>query len=118
MDAIRWRADAARANMNYSEWIRFCLNRMSGRDLDAVLRKPAPKARVSEAPVEAAREPEAASDAVGLGRTSQATSLPLESRPTGFVRMQEQARDLAQKNGRCSADVSRGARCKLCGKIH
>lgn len=117
-DGIRWRADAARAGMNYSEWIRFCLNRMSGRDLNAVLGKPSPKARQPEA-VEV--NAGAVERHAGVGREAPPSQLPpraLESPTGGFVRMRETARDLAGRTGKCTADVARGTRCKLCGKIH
>ncbi len=34
------------------------------------------------------------------------------------VQMHTKARDLAIKDGKCSADVAYGTKCKLCGKVH
>lgn len=34
------------------------------------------------------------------------------------VPMRQQARNLALRDGKCSADVARGTKCKLCGKVH
>jgi hypothetical protein len=94
--------------MGYSEYIRFALDRMSGRVPVTVYEPQAPPARekvvgeVSPGRVESVPE-------VGKGR------LPgLDS----YAQVREAARDLAQREGRCTADVARGTRCKLCSKVH
>jgi hypothetical protein len=115
-DDIRWRADAERAGMTYSEWIRHCLNYGGGRKAHVKPVTPARKPEVIEGPK--GREEEV-TVAVPAGREPAPSQLPprtLES--GGFMRLRETARDLAEKNGKCTADVARGTRCKLCGKIH
>lgn len=106
-DYVRWRADAARRGLKFSEWIRQALNEGSGRAVKE--RKPA------SPPV---REPEAAS--VGVGPIEQ-VAIPAGRAvpsPQGFTALRAQAQDLAARSGKCTADVARGTRCKLCGKIH
>lgn len=111
-DYVRWRADAERRGKNFADWVRESLNLAAGR-VPVVSKEPAPPAREPEVtPDTPAREPDAV-PAPGLGGVSR-----LQSPPGGFVRMRETAKELAARSGKCSADVARGTRCKLCGKIH
>jgi hypothetical protein len=124
-DDIRWRADAARAGMDYSSWIRHCLNYGGGRKAQVKPVTPARQPEVIEEPTGRAADvtPEVPARqervAVAVVREPPPSQLPpsaLES--GGFMRMRETAKGLAQTNGKCTADVARGTRCKLCAKIH
>lgn len=107
-DYLRWRADAARMDVTFSEWARLCLDagrRVAAREGARVV----PEVRVeSKQDLGSARV-----DApVGVGR--------LEGM-LGSVAVDEQReriRLLAETGGRCTADVAVGQRCFLCGKRH
>lgn len=104
MDYIRWRADALRGgSQSFGEWARKCLNEAGGR---------LPAERVEEKTERAypyfVRDKVAK---VGSGRVKTVES-------SAFEQGQATARALAQRAGRCTADVERGVRCRLCGKHH
>lgn len=102
-DLLRWKADAERAGMSMGAWIRHCLNKVGGRI-------PIAKVEVAEREqVEQPRQREAVE--VGMGRVGAVQSSDVEQE-------RQRARALAQRHGRCTADVTRGVRCRLCGKMH
>lgn len=108
----RYRADAKRAKRSFADHVRHCL--------EVVSRSPASHPR--------------GADSAGVGKarvspTRQVRVDDLQERPStvrvtevpsamSFAEERDRARDLAQSMGRCTADVGKGLRCRLCGKIH
>lgn len=94
---LRWKADAERAGMPFSAWVRDCMEagsrRLHGQQGAAVTngqrlqhRTPVRQVRVD---------------------------------PEMRVLPKEVARSLSQgADGRCMADAPRGMRCKVCGRVH
>lgn len=100
---LAWRAAAARQGLTFAGYIRLCLTTQGARPLP--VHQP-PVARV-EGSVSAGRaEPQVAKGRVATVDSSE------------FRRVREEAREMALRDGKCTADVSKGMRCKLCGKIH
>lgn len=102
-DYVRWRADAYRQGKKLSEWMRECLNAGGGR-IQPARAEPA----VKERPTEPLREP---GEPVAVGRLGTVQS-------SSFETERQRARELAQENGKCTADVTKGVRCRLCSKYH
>jgi hypothetical protein len=103
-----FRADAKRRGLSFADWLRVCLTEQAGRQpvVFALPVKEQPAPKPEPAPVTPARIPVAH---VGGGRIEGVSS---------FTQAREAARDLAQRSGKCTADVARGTRCKLCGEVH
>ena len=104
-DIERWFTDAENRGLDFSQWARLCLDSGPMRFPEPTPGAPVdrPRGRGEEVEVAAGRE-----GTVDSGRESR---LQFES-------LREQARDMAVREGRCTADVARGTRCKLCGKVH
>jgi hypothetical protein len=104
-DIRRWKREAKARGMRYGVWVRLAL--------DEACKRGDPRAN----PV--ARAPEVVG-VVGGGRTEEtrvAVAGPVRSLDS-YERGRDVARELAQKEGRCTADVTKGVRCRLCGKTH
>jgi len=100
-DIKRWQADAELRGITFSAWVRLALDEAPRRFPPNPRREPSvagPRGREKDAVVDAGRE-----TAVPSGR---------------FEHLREQARTMAVREGKCTADVSRGTRCKLCGEVH
>lgn len=95
----RWIHDAESRGLSFAAWARICLNKQA-HNFPVLPDAPAPKAPP-------AREAEVVASS---GRVSDVPFNPVEER--------ERARVLAVQNGRCTADVPQGVRCKLCGAVH
>lgn len=107
-DVIRWKADAKRQGKTFSAWVRECLNaggkRLNGEKGVAGQQN---KPRIATTPVPEVRT----MTEVGTGRLGTVSSSQVEVE-------RQRARELAQRTGKCTADVERGVRCRLCGKLH
>lgn len=104
-DIVRWKREAKARGMRFGVWVRMALDEQAMRG--------DPRGN----PV--ARTPEVVGS-VGGGRVEEVRATvagPVRSLDS-FERGRELARELAQKDGRCTADVTKGVRCRLCGKIH
>lgn len=106
-DFVRFAALAARDGVSFNEWVVGALmeraKRVNGEKAVAPVQNkpsqgmtPARQVRVTTA---------------GVGRLGTLESEEIE-------RQRQAARDLAQRSGKCTADVERGVRCRLCGKMH
>lgn len=116
-ELVRWKADAARRDLSLAEWIRMCLNDGAGRDPEVAYQRISESKRKPERgipekePVILAPPARTEEAIVGRGRFRALDSLAVEAE-------RERARELALKQGRCTADVASGTRCKLCGRVH
>lgn len=104
-DVVRWKADAVRAGMSFSGWVRFCLD-VGGKRLGE---PGGNKPKQATTPERAVREEAVVS--AGVGRLGTVSS-------SEVGRERERARELARRSGKCTADVERGVRCRLCGMKH
>lgn len=90
-DALRWKADAARAGFRFSDYVRAALDSAGGRVPSVSPRAKDPAlAAVKEAVPQRVATPRRAGD-----------------RP-----------DRPVSSSACPGDVSRGVRCRLCQKVH
>lgn len=103
---IRWKADAARAGeTNFSAYVRQALDERGKR---VPVREPEKPAGAVEAVERVAVRTVAAPSGVRVGAVQS----------SDVEQQRQRARELAQKDGRCTADTTKGVRCRLCGKIH
>lgn len=106
-DYVRWAAAAARGGRTLAEFCREAMNEKAKRENGE--RGVAPvQNRPQDGPVSA---PVRTVSAAGVGRLDGVSS-------GEFVSDRERARMLAARDGRCTADTTRGSRCKLCGQVH
>jgi hypothetical protein len=94
-DYEAWREDARGRGMNMQEWGRAAMNLFAGRSV---------RIAGGEVILKPTGERVAAPVSVRLGFDPEAE--------------RQRARDLAAVTGKCTADVERGVRCRLCQKIH
>lgn len=112
-DFVRFAALAARQGESFNAWVLEAMmekaKRMSGERGISVSDQN--RTRIPLTPGRQVRlEPEALASS-GTGRVGAVSSADLELQ-------RRRARDLAQRSGQCTADVERGVRCRLCGKMH
>jgi hypothetical protein len=108
-DFVRCAALAAREGVSFNSWV--CGAMMERAKREQVVRASVVEnvPRVPSTPERVVREGAVVS--AGVGRLGTVSSADLELQRV-------RARDLAQRSGKCTADVERGVRCRLCGKMH
>jgi hypothetical protein len=110
-DFVRFAALAERAGVSFNHWVLEAMIEKAKRENGerGIVVSDQNRVRIPLTPGRVVREEGEASS--GVGRVGAVSSADLELQ-------RRRARDLAQRSGKCTADVERGVRCRLCGKMH
>lgn len=107
-DFVRFSELAGLSGRSFAAWCREALLEKAKRECGerGVSVSGQNRVRVPLTPGRVVREPGVSGGVGRLVSSAEADGLRLR------------ARDLAQRSGKCTADVERGVRCRLCGMMH
>lgn len=107
-DFVRYAAMAAREGESFNAWVGQAMFEKAKREQGE--KRVADVQNVPKAATTPGRQVRVETTA-GVGRLGEVSSESFEAN-------RERARLMAERSGRCTADVARGSRCKLCGQVH